>query len=104
VRATLTGTALLAVDGSKEIVFLYRLVSGLATRSFGVWVGKLAGLPQVVLDRAQEKGDELRLRQITKLVDHVLTNAANASNAVPVPASQAIEVLAGAKSILTKVL
>ncbi|KAJ9105305.1 hypothetical protein QFC21_001673 [Naganishia friedmannii] len=59
-------------DGSKEIVFLYRLVPGLATRSFGVWVGKLAGIPHEVLARAQEKGDEMRLQQVKKVVERML--------------------------------
>lgn len=59
-------------DGSKEIVFLYRLVEGLATRSFGVWVGQLAGIPQEVLTRAQEKGDEMRLQQVKKVVERML--------------------------------
>lgn len=45
-----------------DIICLYKLVPGLASRSFGVWVGRLAGLPEPVLDRAQEKGDELRMQ------------------------------------------
>lgn len=47
-------------EADEDIVCLYKLVPGLATKSFGVWVGKLAGLPKNVLDRAQEKGDELK--------------------------------------------
>lgn len=92
---------LLAIDGSKEIVFLYRLVPGLATRSFGVWVGKLAGLPQAVLNRAQEKGDDLRLRQITKLVGNVLNHTSSATNKIP--AFEAIEMLSRAKGILARI-
>lgn len=88
----------MVLDGSKEIVFLYRLVPGLATRSFGVWVGKLAGLPQQVLDRAQAKGDEMRLQQITKLMERVLQDASDA--AVDIPVKEAVQLLARAKSIL----
>jgi DNA mismatch repair ATPase MutS len=73
-------------------------VPGLATRSFGVWVGKLAGLPQPVLDRAQAKGDEMRLQQITKLMKRVLQNAS--ATAVDVPVREAVQLLAQAKSIL----
>ncbi len=36
-----------------DIVFLHRLVHGAANRSYGVAVAKLAGLPEVVLARAQ---------------------------------------------------
>ncbi len=37
----------------EEIVFLHRLVPGPASRSYGVFVAQLAGLPQVVLARAK---------------------------------------------------
>ncbi len=37
-----------------EIVFLYRVVMGAADRSYGIHVAKLAGLPFLVLDRANE--------------------------------------------------
>jgi DNA mismatch repair protein MutS len=36
-----------------DIVFLHRLVPGAASRSYGVAVAKLAGLPEVVLARAK---------------------------------------------------
>jgi len=42
-----------------EIVFLYRVVSGAADRSYGIHVAKLAGLPGPVLARAGEVLDEL---------------------------------------------
>ena len=37
-----------------EVVFLHEVASGSADRSYGIHVAKLAGLPQAVLDRAQE--------------------------------------------------
>ena len=37
-----------------EIVFLYRVVMGAADRSYGIHVAKLAGLPSLVLGRANE--------------------------------------------------
>ena len=42
-----------------EIVFLYRVVSGAADRSYGIHVAKLAGLPGPVLARAGEVLNEL---------------------------------------------
>jgi len=36
------------------ILFLHRVVPGVAERSHGIEVAKLAGIPQVVLDRAKE--------------------------------------------------
>ncbi len=37
-----------------EIVFLHKVKSGAADRSYGIQVGKLAGLPRVVIERASE--------------------------------------------------
>ncbi|KAJ9120824.1 hypothetical protein QFC22_002758 [Naganishia vaughanmartiniae] len=87
-------------DGSKEIVFLYRLVPGLATRSFGVWVGKLAGIPQEVLARAQEKGDEMRLQQAKKVVEKML---AHCFGSCSISTSQeAVEILSRAKTLMQR--
>lgn len=37
-----------------EIIFLYRLVKGNSSRSYGIEVAKLAGLPETVIHRAKE--------------------------------------------------
>jgi DNA mismatch repair protein MutS len=37
-----------------DVVFLHEVAPGAADRSYGIHVGKLAGLPKAVLDRAQE--------------------------------------------------
>jgi DNA mismatch repair protein MutS len=37
-----------------DIVFLYRLLAGGSDRSYGIHVGRLAGLPRAVVDRAWE--------------------------------------------------
>lgn len=87
-------------DGSKEIVFLYRLVPGLATRSFGVWVGKIAGIPQQVLDRAQQKGDDMRLQQITRSVEKMLDTSRSPGSAV-LPSREIVQLLLKARVILS---
>ena len=46
-----------------SIVFLHQVVSGAADRSYGVHVARLAGLPSVVLDRAEQVLDELEAGQ-----------------------------------------
>jgi DNA mismatch repair protein MutS len=38
----------------EQVLFLHRLESGAADRSYGIEVGRLAGLPRPVLDRARE--------------------------------------------------
>ena len=46
-----------------SIVFLHQVVSGAADRSYGVHVARLAGLPSVVLSRAEQVLDELEAGQ-----------------------------------------
>ena len=41
-------------EENKKITFMYKVVDGHATKSYGINVAKLADLPQVVIDRAQE--------------------------------------------------
>jgi DNA mismatch repair protein MutS len=41
-------------EKGEEIIFLRRLVAGGADRSYGIQVGRLAGLPQSVIERARE--------------------------------------------------
>ena len=48
-------------DGHDEgIVFLHRIVPGGASKSYGVHVAKLAGIPKTVITRSQEVLDELQ--------------------------------------------
>lgn len=42
-----------------EVVFLHEVVKGAADRSYGIHVGKLAGLPSVVIKRAEQVLDSL---------------------------------------------
>jgi DNA mismatch repair protein MSH3 len=49
-------------ENDVKIVFLYKLVKGMAPSSFGMNVGRLAGIPNQVLKRAIEKSAHLRER------------------------------------------
>jgi DNA mismatch repair protein MutS len=51
-RAVNLTMAVTEVDG--RIVFLRKVVAGAASRSYGIQVAKLAGLPELVLRRARE--------------------------------------------------
>lgn len=42
------------IDGTRNITFLYKLITGLATESFGIECGRLANLPEEVLTTAGE--------------------------------------------------
>lgn len=46
-------------EWNEEVIFLRKLVAGEASRSFGIQVAKLAGLPASVLERAKERLNEL---------------------------------------------
>jgi DNA mismatch repair protein MSH3 len=48
------------IDGSRDITFLYQLTRGVTTESFGVECGRLAGLPESILQVAANKARDLR--------------------------------------------
>jgi DNA mismatch repair protein MutS len=60
----------LVKESRDDIIFLRRLVSGKSDRSYGIAVGKLAGLPQPVIERAKqvladfEKGERVSVRAV----------------------------------------
>ncbi|MEG0918499.1 MAG: DNA mismatch repair protein MutS [Anaerovoracaceae bacterium] len=46
-------------DNNGEVVFLHKIVEGSADRSYGIHVAKLAGVPKELLDKAEDKLEEL---------------------------------------------
>lgn len=81
------GVKNLNVDVAEEngnIVFLHKIVEGSASRSYGIHVAKLAGIPKVLLERAQEKLAELETAVPSQSVMYGdLTTAANTKAAEP---------------------
>jgi DNA mismatch repair protein MutS len=64
-----------AREHGDEVVFLRRLAEGAASRSYGIQVARLAGLPPAVLERAREilrnlEGGELDERGAPRLARH----------------------------------
>lgn len=58
----ISGVCNLNVDVSEEngnIVFLHKIVEGSASRSYGIHVARLAGVPKTLLERAEDKLAEL---------------------------------------------
>jgi DNA mismatch repair protein MutS len=51
--------SVLVEEDGEEITFLHRIVEGCSGRSYGIHVARLAGFPQVVLDKANEVLNEL---------------------------------------------
>jgi len=48
------------INGVREITFLYRLIKGLATESFGIECARLAGIAEDVLETAAQQADRIR--------------------------------------------
>ncbi|MGX7108587.1 DNA mismatch repair protein MutS [Facklamia miroungae] len=48
-----------AVEEAGQLVFLYKILAGPADKSYGIHVGRLAGLPESVLVQSQQVLDEL---------------------------------------------
>ncbi|KIK59832.1 hypothetical protein GYMLUDRAFT_261825 [Collybiopsis luxurians FD-317 M1] len=73
------------IDGTRDVTFLYRLTRGIASDSFGVECGRLAGMPEDILRAASEKSSVMqqvvqgrivrnRVRNTIKLVTQLENN------------------------------
>lgn len=54
-----------------DIVFLRKIIKGGADRSYGIQVAKLAGVPDMVIDRAKEIAEQLSNNDITEKVQSI---------------------------------
>ncbi len=54
-----------------DIVFLRKIIKGGADRSYGIQVAKLAGVPDMVIDRAKEIAEQLSDNDITQKVQDI---------------------------------
>ncbi len=57
-----------------DIVFLRKIVKGGADKSYGIQVAKLAGVPEMVIDRAKEIVEQLSDNDITEKVQSIEIN------------------------------
>ncbi len=58
-----------------DIVFLRKIVKGGADRSYGIQVAKLAGVPDMVIDRAKEIADNLSQYDMASMVQEMLSGS-----------------------------
>lgn len=58
-----------------DIVFLRKIIKGGADKSYGIQVAKLAGLPDIVIDRAKELLNQLTDSDITEKIQNIETKA-----------------------------
>ncbi|TFK42973.1 muts domain V-domain-containing protein [Crucibulum laeve] len=68
------------IDGSRDITFLYRLTKGMATESFGIECGRLAGLSDSILNIASERAIEMQQRVEAKIKRNKIHKAARLLN------------------------
>ena len=61
-----------------DIVFLRKIVKGGADKSYGIQVAKLAGVPDIVINRAKEIVEELADEDITSRVSEIASRDAEA--------------------------
>ncbi len=58
-------------ESGDDIVFLRKIIKGGADRSYGIQVAKLAGVPDIVIDRAKEIASSLALQDISTIVETI---------------------------------
>ena len=87
----LHNATLKVTEWNNEVVFLHEVIPGTADRSYGLQVARLAGLPQIVVERARKILHELersdREQPKTALIDDLpLFASAHSVQALPPPA------------------
>lgn len=62
-----------------DIVFLRKIIRGGADKSYGIQVAKLAGVPDIIIDRAKEIVEQLSDNDITEKVQSIVVESASES-------------------------
>jgi DNA mismatch repair protein MutS len=70
---------LAATEHNGEVVFLHKLQRGKASKSYGIAVARLAGLPQVVIDRAKAVLEKLEKYELAVFADESKNGLAKAA-------------------------
>ena len=70
-----------------DVVFLHEVVPGVADRSYGIQVAKLAGLPRAVVERARIILDELEAHDRQAPVERMVDDLPLFAAARPAPAA-----------------
>ena len=74
-------------DSGGEIIFLHRISEGSASRSYGIHVAKLAGVPQRLLDNAEEKLEMLESERKEIETDYLPNTSRSGSVEKPIAVS-----------------
>ena len=49
-----------SITGKRTITFLYRLTKGISSGSYGIECARLAGIPEELLERAEERAEDMQ--------------------------------------------
>lgn len=71
-------------ENGDDIVFLRKIVKGGADKSYGIQVAKLAGVPEMVIERAKEIVSELSDNDITEKIQSIAGSMKNNIKSKPV--------------------
>ena len=66
-----------------DIVFLRKIVKGGADKSYGIQVAKLAGVPDMIIDRAKEIVEQLSDNDITEKVQSIAVGTSGEKKKMP---------------------
>ena len=69
--SNVTNYCIAVKEKGDDIVFLRKIVPGGADRSYGIQVAKLAGVPELVIERAKVIAEELSQQDISGTVSHL---------------------------------
>ncbi len=75
-------------ENGEDIVFLRKIVKGGADRSYGIQVARLAGIPDIVLNRAKEISDQISDNDITEKIQNIKINIKDTKEKAKKPADE----------------
>ncbi|MCJ8323812.1 MAG: DNA mismatch repair protein MutS [Rhizobiales bacterium] len=79
----LTNATMRVAEWNGEVRFLHEVRKGVAERSYGIHVAKLAGLPQVVIERATEVLEYLEKNETSEMRQNIIDDLPLFSHARP---------------------
>ena len=68
-----------------DIVFLRKIIKGGADKSYGIQVAKLAGVPDMVIDRAKQIVEQLSANDLTEKLEELTVENGAPRKKVPKP-------------------
>ena len=80
-------------ESGDDIIFLRKIIRGGASRSYGIQVAKLAGLPNPVIDRAKEILHELEKHDINNNITSIQSSMSEIKESVVLKEHEVVNIL-----------